>query len=155
MTEFERPLIRPATADYGGVVFEVPVWDHTPTEWNKAGSWAKDPALTEQVLLGIRKWFASQGIDESKLLKAAKKAQERKESDRPCRTFWGSHGCGLKYDHSGLHVCFDQAVPHMAIYEVNEKEDEFGTVGGDAIAWHVYLGDDEFSLSAFHWTWFW
>ena len=123
---------------HDGLEFEVPTWDPTPVEWNAQGSWAKDPELEARLLDAIRAAVPNHEELVAQALVAT--------GDGSCRTYWGSHGCDLTAEHDGLHVCGKPGDHCSAILP-------WGT-DSTAILWWSFVGHDDFTLSAHHWTWF-
>lgn len=127
------------TEFHDGLEFQVPTWDPTPVEWNPSGSWAQDPEQEERLRAAIREAVP----DHDALIRQARTAT----GDGSCGTYWGSHGCDLTAGHEGLHVCGTPGVGHCsAVLPWGE--------GDTAILWWSYIGEDGFTLSAHHWTWF-
>jgi hypothetical protein len=139
----------PKIEEHDGLRFEMPTWDPTPVEWNKAGSWAKNVAVTDQILAGLREALTKAGFDEVALVKEAL-ASKRTEIDHTCKTYWGSHGCYRQKGHPGLCVCGETGDECSAILKWG--------VNDIAILWWAETDEDGaevtgFSLSSLGWTW--
>lgn len=127
------------TEEFDGLTFEHPTWDPTPVAWNQGGSWAKDPALTERLMDGIRA-----AVPDHEALAAQGWSAPTAGDSTWCRTYWGSHGCDLPEGHGGLHVCGELGQRCSAGLKYGDSD--------TLILW--WATGDRFRLSAHHWTWF-
>lgn len=53
----------------------------------------------------------------------SKKTRAERARERPCYTYWGSHGCKKQAGHSGVHVCSCRSVPAEGQHFYGESVD--------------------------------
>lgn len=127
------PRCTTRTETVAGLEFITPTWCSTPRPWNSSGAWVdNDPEIAERVLAGIKarvpNWLE---------LRNESLAVTLGPVEQQCRTFWGSHGCSLKEDHSGLCNCEG----HAAMLRLDDQH---------AITWW----NDAVEPSVLSWTWY-
>lgn len=146
--------MKPRVIEVNGLPLLIPTWDPTPVEWNRNGSWAKDPVLEEEIRAGIRDYLVVvTGFTEPELVEEAVGAVARREPfTGNCGTYWGSHGCHREPGHHGLCVCRGCS----ALFKLTDCDPTHGRLG-DAIVWWNHADDDEpmtLKLGGLHWNWY-